>query len=43
MLKLLRDNPEFAQKVHEETMAIVIEESENHLKNAKPGEGEYRE
>ena len=43
MLELLRDNPEFAQKVHEETMAIVIEESENHLKNAKPGEGEYRE
>lgn len=43
LLDLIRDNPEFAKKVHDETMAIVMEESKKHLETAKPGSGEYRE
>ena len=40
---LLRDNPEFAKVVHDDTMAVVIGESEGYLKTAKPGAGEFKE
>jgi recombination protein RecA len=41
--EFLRDNPEFAKTVHDETMAVVIGESEGYLKIAEPGDGEFKE
>lgn len=40
--ELLRDNPEFAKVVHDETMAMVIGESEGYLKAAEAGAGEFK-
>ena len=43
MVGLLRDNPEFAKAVHDDTMAVVIGESESYLKTADAGAGEFKE